>query len=279
MVRRPLCEETNPWYDRTPGPIGCNDAADPNNPIFAWVIPGPLGLDLKKERKAKRKSVSERERSKPVSPVSSKADAVANLTKPSASIIKQLGAEIDTVLKLNKSYETSTKTKDEALRLKKEKVVHDIVNAYKVGRKYVTGLEFSNRTDSPNHADTRGTFITVFDSIFVHPGFVANVILHESSHAQRNDELKAAGVDSSRLGYPAEDIWSALKEVEGAQLEIDSADKTGITEKEKKEAISLRNSHLSEIETLMGKETRTEVENGGLDTVRARFIRKLTSRP
>lgn len=273
MVRGPLCGETNPWSDRTPGPTGCNDAADPSTPLFGWVSPGPLGLELKKERKAKRKVVSEREQSKPAS---SKADAVANLTKPSPSTIKQLSAAIDTVRKLNKDYETSAKTKDEALRLKKEKVVHDIVKAYGVGLKYVTGLEFDNRTDSENHAETRGTFIIVFDSVFVHPGFVANVILHESSHAQRNAELENAGV---RLSFAAEDIWSALKEVEGAQLEIDSAATTGITEAEKKVAINLRNFHLSEIEKLMGKDTRTEIENGGLATVRARFIAKLKSRP
>lgn len=273
MARGPICGETSPWYGRTPGPTGCNDAADPNTPVFAWVRPGPLGLELKKGRKAKRKSVSERERSKPAS---SKADAVANLTKPPASTIKQLRVAIDTVHKLNKEDDTSTKTKDEPLRLKKEKVVHDIVKAYSVGLKYVTGLEFSNRTDSDNHADTRGTFITVFDSVLVHPGFVASVILHESAHAQRNAEFDNAGV---RLSFAAEGIWSALKEFEGAQLEIDSAATTGITEQEKKEAINLRNAHLAEIEALMGKATRTEIENGGLDAVRARFIGQLKSRP
>jgi hypothetical protein len=187
-----------------------------------------------------------------------------------------LSAVITTVLKLNKGYETSSKPKDEALRLAKEKVVKDIVKAYGVGLTHVTGLEFSNRNDSSNHAETLSTFIIVFDSVLVHPGFVASVILHESSHAQRNAELDNAGV---RLSFATEDLWSALKEFEGAQLEIDSAAKTGITEKEKKEATSLRNSHLSEIEALMGKKTRTEIENGGLDAVRARFIQQLKLRP
>jgi hypothetical protein len=77
---------------------------------------------------------------------------------------------------------------------------------------------------------------------------------------------------------PRRRYLEALKEVEGAQLEIDSAATTGITEAEKKVAINLRNFHLSEIEKLMGKETRTEIENGGLETVRARFIAKLKSR-
>lgn len=273
MVRGPLCEETNPRYARTPGPTGCNDAADPNTPLFGWVSPGPLGLEFKKERRAKRKVVSEREQSKPAK---SKADAVANLTKPSSALINQLSAAIKTVRKLNTDYETAKKTKDEPLRLKKEKVLQDIVKAYGVGLKYVTGLEFDNRTDSENHAETRGTFIIAFDSVFVHPGFVANVILHESSHAQRNAEFEQAGV---KLSFTTEDIWSALKEVEGAQLEIDSAAITGITEAEKKVAIKLRNAHLSEIETLLGKDTRVEIENGGLDVVRARFIAKLKSRP
>jgi hypothetical protein len=278
MARGPICGETNPWYGRTPGPTGCNDAADPNNPMLEveLVSPMPLGLRPKVKGKAKPKSISEREPSKRKR---SQADAVAKLTKPSDATIQQLSAALDNVRKLNKEYETSKKPKDEDLRLKKEKVVKDIVKAYGVGLTYVTGLEFSNRNDSPNHAETRGTFIIVFDGVLENPAFLASVIIHESSHAQRNAELNNAGVDSSRLSLKAQDIWSALKEFEGAQLEIDSAAKTGITETEKKAAMSLRDAHLAELETLMGKDTRKEIENGGLDDVRDRFIRQLKSRP
>jgi len=255
---------------RTPGPAGTFRDLEADimfsHPEAHPRLPGPSGTGARGPL-----FLGEGSGSAQPSGYSSKADAVANLTKPSSSAVQQLSAAITTVLKLNKN-----KTKDEALRLKKEKVVHDIVKAYGVGLTHVTGLEFSNRNDSSNHAETLGTFIIVFDSVLVHPGFVASVILHESSHAQRNAELDNAGV---RLSFATEDIWSALKEFEGAQLEIDSAAKTGITEKEKKEATSLRNSHLSEIEALMGKKTRTEIENGGLDAVRARFIQQLKSRP
>jgi hypothetical protein len=211
-------------------------------------------------------------------PTPKKADAVANLKKPSDAIVKQLSAAIDSVMKENNAYETSKKKKDDALRLKKEKVVKDIVQAYGVGLKYVTGLEFSNN-DSEDDAETKGTFIIAYDGCLTHPGFCASVILHESSHAQRNAELTKAGIDSSNLGFKDSDRWSALKEFEGAQLEIDSAATTGITEKEKRFATSLRDGHLNDIERLMGQDTRKEIENGGLDEVRARFIKQLQSRP
>lgn len=54
------------------------------------------------------------------------------------------------------------------------------------------------------------------------------------------------------------------KDFKDAELEIDSAAQSGITEKEKQDATSLRNFPLSVVETLMSKATRTEVENGGL---------------
>jgi hypothetical protein len=274
MTRGPLCGETKPWYLRTPGPLGLNDAADLNHPVFAWGSPGPLGLEWKKARKAKPKSVSEREQSKPIR---STVDAVANLKQPSAAIIKQLSADINTVRKLNEAAGTK---KGEDIRLKKERVVKDIVTAYGVGLKYTTGLDFSNRTGYPNDADTlKGTFIVVYDSVLDHPpGYVANVILHESSHAQRNTELKqVTGVERDRLKDGDAAIWSALIEFEATQLELDNAPKTGITQAEQQEAKSLRDGHLKEINALMGEKARTEIENGGLDTVRARFMQKLKS--
>lgn len=272
MLRAPICGETNPWYVRTPGPVGCNDAGDPDNPILDSASPQPLGLEFKKGGKAKLKVVGEAEKRKRQP---SRADAVANLTKPAAAIVQQLSAAIGAVKKLNQEYETTKKSKDEDLRLKKEKVLKDIVKAYGVGLKYVTGLEFSNTRNDANLAETRGTFIIAFDDILEHPGFVANVILHESSHAQRNAELQSAGLDSNDLGLVDASIWSALKEYEGCQLEIDSAAITGITEKEKQVAINLRDGHLAEIATLLGEKARKEIEQGGLDEVRTSFIRHL----
>jgi hypothetical protein len=278
MVRGPICGQTNPGHVHTPGPTGCNDAADPNHPALEIELTGPrpLGMRPKTRGTAKPKVVSERETTKRKR---SPADAVANLTKPSSAIVQQLQKAIDEVKNQNKQFETSKKAKDEPLRLKKEKVVKDVVKAFGVGLRFVSGLEFSNRDSPENHAETVGTFITVFDIILVNAPFIASVIIHESSHAQRNAELKSAGIDESKLGYKEGDAWSALKEYEGAQLEIDSAVTTGITQDEIKAAQSLVNTHLKDIALLLGDDARKEVESGGLDNVRNRFISRLKSRP
>jgi hypothetical protein len=218
------------------------------------------------------------------------ADSVANLKTPSANIVKQLSDATAKVMKENQAYETANKTKDEQLRLKKQKVVRDIVQAYGVGLNYVTGklqgLESDNR-DSPHDADTSGTYIIAYDGCLwvpetkeiKYPGYCASVILHESSHAQRNAELAKASVDSNQLGYKDGAIWSALKEYEGVQLEIDNATTTGLTPTDKKFAEKLRAGHLDDIENLMGKQARADIEKGGLDVVRDTFIQKLQANP
>ena len=86
-------------------------------------------------------------------------------------------------------------------------------------------------------------------------------------------ELKKAGLDRNTFGFTAEEIWSALIEIEGYQLEIDYAGKTGITGVEQNGAARQRDVYLSALEKASNKKIRAEVEKGGLDKVRARFIR------
>jgi hypothetical protein len=282
MARGPICGETNPVHVCTPGPTGYNDAADPNQPLLETELAGPrpLGTRPKTRGSAKRMTVADADTSKQKP---KKADAVANLTKPSAATIQTLSARMESVQKLNQEFEPPKKKNEpltEELRLKNQDLVKDIVKAYGVGQSHVTGLEVDRRTDSVDYADTRGTFIIAFVAIFADaegvPGFCASVIIHESSHAQRNDELQKAGIGS--LSDVNDRVWSALKEVEGAQLELDSAAVTGITAKQKNAATRLRDHNLAEIESLMGADTRTKVENGGLDDIRDKFIQKLKSK-
>ena len=260
---------------RVPGPVGGSSAAALSlwkDPVGHGSLPGPIGHNYvfaDADGSGGQTSASKR--------TSTKADAVANLKKPSDAIVQKLKAASDSVMKESKDYETSKKTKDEPLRLKKEKVLKDIVQAYGVGQKFVTSLEFDNR-DSPDDADTIGTDIIAFDGCLKYPGYCSSVILHESSHAQRNAELANAGVDSNKMGMKDSAEWSALKEFEGTQLEIDSAATTGISVDDKKFAMKLRDGHLHDIETLMGEQTRKEIENGNLDDVRDRFIKQLQSR-
>jgi hypothetical protein len=260
---------------RVPGPVGASSAAALSlwkDPVGRGSLPGPIGYDYvfaDKDGSGGQTSVSKR--------TSTKADSVASLNKPSDAIVQKLKAAIDSVMKENHDYETSKKAKDEPLRLKKEKVLKDIVQAFGVGQKFVTSLEFDNR-DSQDEADTIGTAIIAFDGCLKYPGYCASVILHESSHAQRNAELANAGVDSNKMGIKDSAKWSALKEFEGTQLEIDSAATTGISADDKRFATKLRDGHLHDIETLMGEKTRQEIEKGNLDDVRDRFIKELQSR-
>ncbi len=266
-MRGPICRETNPTFVRTPGPLGCSDAFDRNHPIRTLKTPMPLMVGGGDD--AKNKSGTQATKAQKQSDV----DAVAKLKKPNARKIKLLAAALDRVRKLNKTYETKNKQKDESLRLKKQQVVKDIAGTYKVGLQYVTGMEFSNRSSS-GPAVTKGTFIIVYDDILQTPAYVASVILHESSHAQRNAELAARGVNRNEFGLKTEEIWKAIIEIEGYQLELDHASKTGISSKEQKGIITLRDQYLADLATFMGKEAREEVENGGLEKVRERFIQK-----
>lgn len=269
MARGPICGYSNPQYVHTPGPIGINDECDPNNPVFVLREPIPLGLGPQNNNQKTPQSATKSAKKK----IFGKVAAVASLKKPSPTKIRRLSTALNNVKKLNRQYKTSGKTKDELLRRKKEKVVKDIAAAYNVGLKYATGLEFSNRA-SDNLADTRGTFIVVFDGILEHPGFVASVVMHESSHAQRNAELQKAGVNRSDLGFGREETWKALIEIEAYQLEIDFAEKTGIKIAEKRGAERARDSYLRELQRQRhaGKKTRQKVENGGLEIVRAQFV-------
>jgi hypothetical protein len=245
---------------RVPGPIGGSGATAlplSTGPGQRGSQPGPIGRQY---------VFADANGSGGPMSASKKVDAVANLKKPADAIVQKLSDAIKSVMK--------EKNKDEALRQKKEKVLKDIVDAYGVGQKFVSSLQYDDSAPE-DLADTRETDVIAYDGCLKYPGFCASVMLHESAHAQRNAELKSAGIDSNSLGFMDSDIWKALKEVEGPQLEIDSAATTGITAGDKNFATSLRDRWLNEIETLMGPHTRTAIENGGLDDVRDKFIKKL----
>ena len=66
MALGPICGETNPVHVRTPGPLGYNDAADPNQPLLEIELTGPtpLGTRPKTRGSAKRMSVADADTSK-----------------------------------------------------------------------------------------------------------------------------------------------------------------------------------------------------------------------
>jgi hypothetical protein len=207
-----------------------------------------------------------------------KVDSVANLKKPSAATINRLSAAIASVMKEDKDYETKKKDKDDALADKKEKVLKDIVKEYGVGLTYVNALTFSNFGNPDDIGETRGTSTTVFDSCLTYPGFCASVVLHESSHAQRNAELEAAGIDLNKLSEFKTAKWKALIEVEAYQLEMDYAATTGLTAKDKAFVKKKRDDWLAEIDTLwFGANYSQDILNGKLDQVRDKFFKTLQS--
>lgn len=275
MCRGPLCAETNQKHVRTPGPLGIDDADDPNQPDLEVELTGPtpLGTRPKTHGQARLKMVAEAS-----TPKGATAASAANLKKPGPSTIQQLQAEIDAANKKIKPIVDKKGRLDEDDRVLCEKLVNKIVDAYKLGRQFIKAIEVSARTESENHAETSDTFITAFVSILQYPGFVTNVLMHEGAHAQRNAELADAGIKFDALGDMNADIYSALKEFEGAQLEIDHAAVTDITPAEVKVATSLRDGHLKEIGTLMGDKAKEEVAQGNLHQVRGQFIQKLKAR-
>ena len=99
MGRGPICGQTNLGHLHTPGPRGCNDAADPNRPALEIELTGPRPRGMRpKTRGTATKVVSERE---PTKRKRIPADAVANLTKPSSAIVQQLQKAIDEVKNQN----------------------------------------------------------------------------------------------------------------------------------------------------------------------------------
>jgi hypothetical protein len=250
--------------------VGVADA-DQADSDLQLVGPRPLGMRPTTARRARLKTVSEAPRTKTTT---KKPEVVANLKKPSAATLKQLADAIDQVRALN-----ATAQKDETLRLKKEKIALDVRTAFGIGKADVTGMEFDNRPNPNNFAETRETFIILFDDILVSPAFMANIILHETSHAQRNAELKAkTGKESSKLSIAHQEVFSLLKEFEATQLEIDSAAMTGITSKEKNAAQSLHDQHVKEIGTLLGEATRDRITGGDLDGYREEFFKKVKAK-
>ncbi len=66
MALGPICGLTNPVHVRTPGPLGYNDAADPNQPLLETELggPTPLGTRPKTRGSAKRMTVADADTSK-----------------------------------------------------------------------------------------------------------------------------------------------------------------------------------------------------------------------
>ena len=110
------------------------------------------------------------------------------------------------------------------------------------------------------------------------PEELASTILHESSHVYRNKELANSGIDRDNLGIKAQEIYSALIEIEGYQLEIDNAKKLGTSASYVKGAEKLKERFLSELELAAGTDWRAMAEKGQFKQLHEKFRQDQSSK-
>jgi hypothetical protein len=165
------------------------------------------------------------------------------LHAPKADVLSKLTDEL-------KAAVTKAASGKEDDRATVDKILNQIVKAYGIGQNGVTGLEFDPR--STDQGDTIGntspkTFITIGKEGLDSPAEAASTILHESNHVRRNKELADQGIDRDKFGMKAENIYSALSEMEGCQLEINNAKKLGTSASYVKGAENLKDHYLHEL--------------------------------
>ncbi len=183
----------------------------------------------------------------------------AGLQQPKASEVARLN---DMLKKALKAAASGT----EEGRLAVDKVLKEAVKVYDIGQDGVTGLEFDPKYDE--QGGTIGLQGQPRTHIIIgKPGLnsaeeMASTILHESSHVQRNKELADNGIDRSKLGWKAADIYAALIEVEGYTQEINNAKKLGTSPTYVKGAEQLRERYLRQLELAGGKDWRDLAEKG-----------------
>src|SRR5262249_33745026 len=133
-----------------------------------------------------------------------------------------------------KDMNEANKAEDLADKAKKERddaytavdgVLQQVVDTFGIGRDGATGLSYNpNQNDL---GDTSTTASAISRDALKSPSIAASVILHESNHARRNQELANDGIHREKFGASAEEIYSALTEMEGDNLEIKNSKTLG----------------------------------------------------
>src|SRR5579871_6178049 len=87
---------------------------------------------------------------------------------------------------------------------KVDSALQDIVKAFGIGRDGATNLSYDPR--QADLGDTPMTGSSISRDALKSPSTAADVIMHESNHARRNQELANAGFDRGKFGQKAEEI-------------------------------------------------------------------------
>jgi hypothetical protein len=158
-----------------------------------------------------------------------------------------------------------------------DKVLRKTVQLYGIGQTGVSGLDFDPKLPEHELAVTRGnprTYISIAKDALDSPEKLASTILHESSHAQRNQELANRGIDRSKFGEGTETIWSAIIEAEAYQLEIDHARTLGTSRTFVKGAEAGKKGYVDELRVFAGEEWATLAEKGQFTKLREKFVQE-----
>jgi len=190
----------------------------------------------------------------------------AGLQKPKPAMVSRLSGWL-------KSARTAAESGSEQGRTAVNKVLETTVKAYGIGQDGVTGLKFDPTLSLQGGTigSSPRSFIVIGKSALDSPEELASTILHESSHVYRNNELAAGGIDRDKLSVSAEEIYSALIEIEGYQLEIDNAKTLGTSASYVKGAENLKDHYLHELEVFAGKDWRALAEKGQFQQLHEKF--------
>jgi len=171
----------------------------------------------------------------------------------------------------------ATKERDDAYAAV-DTSLQQVVDTFGIGREGATGLSYNPSQN--DLGDTATTASTISRDALRSPSIAASVILHESNHARRNQELADAGIDRGKFGTSAEEIYSALTEMEGDQLEIKNAKTLGTDAKWVKGAENLRQAQITRLTVAgAGKDVIECAKNGRFDEALKLFRQHLSESP
>lgn len=157
-------------------------------------------------------------------------------------------------------------------------MLQQVVDTFGIGRDGATGLSYNpNQNDL---GDTSTTASAISRDALKSPSIAASVILHESNHARRNQELANDGIHREKFGASAEEIYSALTEMEGDNLEIKNSKTLGTDANWVKGAEQLKQNQIKRLtDAGAGKDVIDCVKNGRFDDAMKLFRQHLSEDP
>jgi len=157
-------------------------------------------------------------------------------------------------------------------------VLQQVVDAFGIGRDGATGLTYSPKQN--DLGDTSTTASAISRDALKSPSIAASVILHESNHARRNQDLANDGIHREKFGASAEEIYSALTEMEGDDLEIKNSKTLGTDANWVKGAEHLKQDQIKRLtDAGAGKDVIDCAKNGRFDDAMKLFRQHLSEDP